>query len=58
MNNESRTQALYAHARQVIPGGTQLLSKRPEMFARGLPRITGKPAGARYGTWTVGTITT
>jgi len=33
MNNESRTQALYAHARQVIPGGTQLLSKRPEMFA-------------------------
>jgi glutamate-1-semialdehyde 2,1-aminomutase len=32
---ESRTQALYAHARTRIPGGTQLLSKRPEMFAPG-----------------------
>ncbi len=29
----SKTQALYAHAKQRIPGGTQLLSKRPEMFA-------------------------
>ncbi len=28
-----QTQALYRHARQRIPGGTQLLSKRPEMFA-------------------------
>ena len=27
------TQALYVHAKQRIPGGTQLLSKRPEMFA-------------------------
>ncbi len=26
-------QATYRHAKQVIPGGTQLLSKRPEMFA-------------------------
>lgn len=25
-------QKLYIHAKQVIPGGTQLLSKRPEMF--------------------------
>lgn len=25
-------QRLYAHARNLIPGGTQLLSKRPEMF--------------------------
>jgi glutamate-1-semialdehyde 2,1-aminomutase len=25
-------QELYAHARKLIPGGTQLLSKRPEMF--------------------------
>lgn len=32
----SRTQATYAHAKQRIPGGTQLLSKRPEMFAPGL----------------------
>ncbi len=29
----TRTQALYRHARQRIPGGTQLLSKRPEMLA-------------------------
>jgi len=28
-----RTQALYRRARAIIPGGTQLLSKRPEMFA-------------------------
>jgi glutamate-1-semialdehyde 2,1-aminomutase len=29
----NRTQELYQHARRRIPGGTQLLSKRPEMFA-------------------------
>ncbi len=34
--NGSRTQALYERAKQLIPGGTQLLSKRPEMFAPGL----------------------
>ena len=28
-----RTQALYREAKTMIPGGTQLLSKRPEMFA-------------------------
>ncbi len=28
-------QRLYARAKQLIPGGTQLLSKRPEMFAPG-----------------------
>ena len=28
-----KTQAAYARARQIIPGGTQLLSKRPEMYA-------------------------
>jgi glutamate-1-semialdehyde 2,1-aminomutase len=33
MANESKTEALYQHAKQRIPGGTQLLSKRPEMFA-------------------------
>jgi glutamate-1-semialdehyde 2,1-aminomutase len=32
---ESQTQRLYQRARQLIPGGTQLLSKRPEMFAPG-----------------------
>lgn len=31
-----RTQAWYERAKQLIPGGTQLLSKRPEMFAPGL----------------------
>jgi glutamate-1-semialdehyde 2,1-aminomutase len=30
---EGRTQGLYRHARQRIPGGVQLLSKRPEMLA-------------------------
>lgn len=29
----SKTQALYEYAKKRIPGGTQLLSKRPEMFA-------------------------
>ncbi len=32
---DSRTQAAYRRAREVIPGGTQLLSKRPEMYAPG-----------------------
>lgn len=29
----SKTQELYSHAKEIIPGGVQLLSKRPEMFA-------------------------
>ena len=29
----SLSQDLYRHAKQRIPGGVQLLSKRPEMFA-------------------------
>ncbi|MDA3951679.1 MAG: aminotransferase class III-fold pyridoxal phosphate-dependent enzyme [Spirochaeta sp.] len=33
MNDEKRTgQELYNRAKELIPGGTQLLSKRPEMF--------------------------
>ena len=32
----TQTQAMYARAKFRIPGGTQLLSKRPEMFAPGL----------------------
>ena len=32
----SQTQAMYERAKQRIPGATQLLSKRPEMFAPGL----------------------
>ncbi len=31
--NTAKGQTLYAKARTLIPGGTQLLSKRPEMFA-------------------------
>ena len=28
----AKGQALYKRAKEIIPGGTQLLSKRPEMF--------------------------
>jgi len=28
-----KSQKLYSKAKSIIPGGTQLLSKRPEMFA-------------------------
>jgi glutamate-1-semialdehyde aminotransferase len=42
MNHTSRaalsttqSQQLYSRAKEIIPGGTQLLSKRPEMFAPG-----------------------
>lgn len=31
--NTQKTQKLYTHAKERIPGGVQLLSKRPEMFA-------------------------
>lgn len=31
--NTTKGQELYTHAKQIIPGGVQLLSKRPEMFA-------------------------
>ncbi|MBL8814967.1 MAG: aminotransferase class III-fold pyridoxal phosphate-dependent enzyme [Planctomyces sp.] len=31
--SEGRSQQLYREAKSIIPGGTQLLSKRPEMFA-------------------------
>ena len=34
--DRTRTHALYEQARRLIPGGTQLLSKRPEMYAPGL----------------------
>lgn len=32
-SSRNRTQETYQRAKQLIPGGTQLLSKRPEMFA-------------------------
>lgn len=44
----SRTQSLYAHARRRIPGGTQLLSKRPEQMAPEVwPAYFKKAAGCR-----------
>ncbi len=33
ISTENKTQELYKKAKKIIPGGTQLLSKRPEMFA-------------------------
>ena len=51
---------LYAHAKKLIPGGTQLLSKRPEMFAPEIwPAYYQKAKGCRiwdldgraYGCW-------
>lgn len=33
MSDTPKSQALYRRAKQLIPGGTQLLSKRPELFA-------------------------
>jgi glutamate-1-semialdehyde 2,1-aminomutase len=35
MHADSHGQRLYQNARRLIPGGTQLLSKRPELFAPG-----------------------
>ncbi|MBS0210128.1 MAG: aminotransferase class III-fold pyridoxal phosphate-dependent enzyme [Planctomycetes bacterium] len=34
-SNGAKTAAAYERAKQLIPGGTQLLSKRPEMYAPG-----------------------
>ncbi|TAL04688.1 MAG: aminotransferase class III-fold pyridoxal phosphate-dependent enzyme [Rhodospirillaceae bacterium] len=43
----AKGQALYAKARALIPGGTQLLSKRPEMFLPGgWPAYYNKAKGA------------
>jgi glutamate-1-semialdehyde 2,1-aminomutase len=45
--NNPKTQQLYQHARTRIPGGTQLLSKRPEMFAPAQwPAYYSKASGA------------
>lgn len=43
-----RGQELYLHAKQVIPGGSELLSKRPEMFLPdGWPAYYARCKGAR-----------
>ena len=45
---EGKGQTLYKRARQLIPGGTQLLSKRPEMFAPDVwPAYYSKAKGCR-----------
>jgi len=42
----SKSQELYSHAKQVIPGGVQLLSKSPEQFAPGQwPSYAAKAKG-------------
>ena len=44
----SVNQKLYSRAKELIPGGTQLLSKRPEMFAPGVwPSYYSKAKGNR-----------
>lgn len=44
----SKGVALYNHAKEIIPGGTQLLSKRPEMFAPDVwPAYYSKAKGCR-----------
>ncbi len=47
MNNK-KGQKLYNRAKIIIPGGTQLLSKRPELYAPGLwPAYASKAEGCR-----------
>ncbi len=44
----SKTQTLYDQAKKIIPGGTQLLSKRPEMFLPGQwPAYYSKAKGCK-----------
>ena len=43
----SKTQELYLHSNQQIPGAVQLPSKRPEQFAPGLAGQRGKRKGLR-----------
>ena len=37
LTNTSFTQELWTKAKKLIPGGNQLLSKKPEMFAWNMP---------------------
>ena len=44
-----RSQELYARAQQLIPGGTQLLSRRPSRYAAGVsPAYAERAQGARF----------
>ena len=48
--NKGKGQSLYTKAKKIIPGGTQLLSKRPEMFLPNLwPSYYSKAKG--YNVW-------
>jgi len=45
---QGKSQKLYHRGKQLIPGGTQLLSKRPEMFAPGVwPAYYSRAKGCR-----------
>lgn len=48
ITNEGKGQTLYKRAKEIIPGGTQLLSKRPEMFLPGYwPAYYSKAKGCK-----------
>ena len=47
----SKGTGMYDYAKRIIPGGTQLLSKRPEMFAPDIwPAYYSRAKDARCGT--------
>ena len=48
----SLTQDLYKYAKTIIPGGTQLLSKRPRTCAVNGRHIIQRPEAVRSGIWT------
>lgn len=44
-----RSLDLYAHALDLIPGGTQLISRRPERYVAGItPPFAERGKGARF----------
>lgn len=49
MSRVPRSQELYARALQLIPGGTQLVSRRPTRYASGVsPAYAARAKGARF----------
>ena len=49
MSRVPRSQELYARALQLIPGGTQLVSRRPTRYANGVsPAYAARAKGARF----------
>ena len=52
MLNTTKGQSLYRKAKKIIPGGTQLLSKRPEMYLpEAWPAYYSKCKGAEVWGW-------